>query len=86
MMKVGGITLNARNSDIVNYDTLDRMVKGLQEPETVTEPRRIVRNVKTKNIESREMKKDYMIVFDKRWIVEDFDTLPYGYGTYLNYD
>ncbi|XP_072039035.1 uncharacterized protein [Amphiura filiformis] len=80
-MKVRGITLNARNSKLVNASTLERMVKGLTlhgegERVTVTDPRKIVRNVKTKNIESRVFKKDYRVVFDKRWISDGFDTLP----------
>ncbi|XP_072048507.1 uncharacterized protein [Amphiura filiformis] len=90
VMKVRGITLNVRNSELVNYSTLERMVRGLKSTEasereervTVTDPHRIVRNVKTKNIESRVSKKDYRVVFDKRWIVNGFETLPYGYGVY----
>ncbi|XP_072033428.1 uncharacterized protein [Amphiura filiformis] len=90
VMKVRGITLNVRNSEMVNYSTLERMVRGLKSTEasereervTVTDPHRIVRNVKTKNIESRVSKKDYRVVFDKRWIVNGFETLPYGYGVY----
>ena len=85
VMKVRGITLNARNSQVVNASTLKRMVMGLKSEEepvkvTVTNPRKIVRNVNTKNIESRELKKDYRIVFDKRWVSAGYDTLPYGYG------
>ena len=88
IMKVRGITLNVRNSSLVNPSTLERMVKGLtsdarkeeEDRVTVTDPHKIVRNVKTKNIESRVFKKDYRVVFDKRWIAYGFDTLPYGYG------
>ncbi len=63
------------------------MVKGLKtdnqgETVTVTDPHKIVRNAKTKNIETRVSKKDYRMVFDKRWISDGFDTLPYGYGIY----
>ena len=86
-MKVRGITLNARKVKVVNPPTLESMVKGLKSGEkeekvTVTNPRKIVRNVKTKNIESRVFKKDYRVVFDKRWISNGFETLPYGYGVY----
>ena len=84
-MKVRGITLNVRNSKVVNFDTLYNMVQGIkstQEPTTVsiTEPYKIARDLKSKNIVTRRMSKDYRIVFDKRWIVEGFETLPYGYG------
>ena len=84
-IKVRGITLNVRNSAHVNSKTLERMVKGLvsgeeEEKVTVTDPHKIVRNVKTKQLESRVYKKDYRVVFDKRWISDGYDTLPYGYG------
>ena len=70
VMKVRGITLNVRNSARVNSTTLERMVKGLasgeeEERVTVMDPHKIVRNVKTKDIESRVFKKDYRVVFDK---------------------
>ena len=68
-MKVRGITLNVRNSAHVNEKTLERMVKGLalgesEERVTVTDPYKIVRNVKTKDIECRVSKKDYRFVFN----------------------
>ena len=85
-MKVRGIALNTRNVKVVNPTTLESMVKGLKSGEkekvTVTNPRKIVRNVKTKNIENRLFKKDYRVVFDKRWIADGYDTLPYGYGVF----
>ena len=79
-MKVRGITLNVRNSARVNSTTLERMVKGLasfEEEERVTlmDPHKIVRSVKTKDIESRVFKKGYRVVFDKRWISDGFDTI-----------
>lgn len=83
--KVRGITLNARNSKGVNAATVERMVKSFvageaEEKVTITNPRKIVRNVQNKNIENRVFKKDYRIVFDKRWRAEGYNTLPYGYG------
>ena len=77
----------SRNSRVVNVSTLTRMVEGLAKSEddpvkvTVTNPRKIVRNVTTKNIESRPFKKDYRVVFDKRWISSGYYTLPYGYAS-----
>ena len=42
-------------------------------------PLKITRNARDKNIETKRMKKDYKIVYDKRLIVNDYKTLPYGY-------
>ena len=83
--KVKGITLNHRNANLVNYDTLCRMVQNLNSDEpplsvTVHEPRKITRDVKRKRIETKASKKDYRVVFDKRRIIDNFNTLPFGYG------
>ena len=74
-MKVRGITPNERNSKVVNFDTLYIMVqrlKTVQEPTTVsiTEPYQIARDLKSKNIVTHRMNKNYRIVFGKRWIWE----------------
>ena len=46
-------------------------------------PLKITRDAKTKNIETKRMKKDYRIVYDKRVIVEYYEsneTLPDRYS------
>ncbi|MCG8432162.1 MAG: hypothetical protein MJA29_13455, partial [Candidatus Omnitrophica bacterium] len=79
--KVRGITLNHRNGLQINYETVERLVKHVGEKEVVTvqDPCKITRARDTFDIVSKEQKKDYRIVFDKRIITEDFYTLPYGY-------
>ena len=59
---------------------MSHMVKG-EGPNKVqvVDPCKITRNTKTMNIETREEKKYYQLVYTKRVPVENFDTVPYGY-------
>lgn len=81
--KVRGITLNCRASQLVNFETVSNMVKNIHNESndviTVTEPSRIMRDKHNKDLYTREFKKDYRIVYDKRVIRPDFTTVPYGY-------
>ena len=56
------------------------MVKG-EGPETVSIdiPFKIVRDTKVKNVLTRSETKDYRVVYNKRVIVDNFDTVPYGF-------
>jgi hypothetical protein len=78
--KVRGITLNYRTQQHVNFDVMSDMVRG-EGPEKVTVniPYKINRDTKEKSVKTRSENKDYRIVYNKRVIVNNFDTLPYGF-------
>ena len=73
-----GITLNYRTQQDVNFQVMSNMVKGV-EPETITVdiPFKIVRDRKSKCVLTRSETKDYRVVYNKRVIVNSFDTLAY---------
>ena len=68
----------------VNFDVIRSLVYlhakcNVTGQVTVDIPLKITRNTRTKNIETKRMRKDNRIVYDKRFIVDDYKTLPYGY-------
>lgn len=78
--KVRGITLNFKNALDINFNTLHKMVTSKDEvtPLKVVDNHKITRNTEKCNIITKTETKDYKIVFDKRVITAEFDTLPYG--------
>ena len=83
-IKVRGITLNCDALQKINLSSVRALVYLHAECAvtgriTIDIPFKITRNTRTKEIETKRMKKDYRIVYDKRVIMEDYKTLPYGY-------
>ena len=80
--KVRGFTLNKCNSLKINFDFMRDMVtapEGADVSVTVTDPAKITRH-KTKSIlYNRSLSKSYRMVYDKRAILPDYDTRPYGF-------
>jgi hypothetical protein len=75
---VKGITLNYQYSKVVNFDTLKHMILQHAPPVHVKNPR----NIKRKHggiIVSKPEYKEYKLVFKKRRIMDNFDSLLYGY-------
>ena len=82
--KVLGITLNHTTAQKINPEVIRALVYLHTECDTeakvtVDIPFKIMRDRKRKTIVSKRMTKDYRIVYDKRVIVENYGTLPYGY-------
>ena len=76
--KVRGITLNFDNAKLINFHSLDNMLKKVGEDVIkVTDNFKIIR--KDKKLLTTLQSKDYRIVFDKRVIKDNFSTVPYGF-------
>jgi hypothetical protein len=79
--KVRGITLNYKNGLSINFNTVRDMVTNGKKDEVITviDKNKISRDRKNARIITKEECKDYKIVFDKRVIVDNYNTKPYGY-------
>ena len=83
-VKVRGITLDCTARQKVNFDVICALVFlrgecGVTGQVSVDIPFRITRNTQTKEIQTKRMKKDYRIVYNKRVIKDNYKTLRYGY-------
>ena len=76
--KVRGITLNYKNSLTINFDTIkDMVINNRDDVKTVRDDFKITRD--HKRLLTVHQDKDYRIVFDKRVIMQDYSTRPYGF-------
>lgn len=78
VQKVKGLTLNHRASQIVTMDALEKMIFNQLPDVTVNYPHKIQRT-KRHELLTKPFTKKYQIVYDKRQIIEHFNTLPFGY-------
>ena len=84
ILKIRGITLNYDASKTINVDVMRHLVDlyadcHIQDKVTVNIPYKITRDKKEKNIVTKRTKKDYRIVYNKRVVKENYETVPYGY-------
>ena len=85
ILKIRGITLNYDASKTINVDVMHDLVESYvespnqQNKVTINIPYKITRDKKEKNIVTKRTKKDYRIVYNKRIVKENYETVPYGY-------
>ena len=86
--KIRGITLDYSASGKLNHNTIRELVHTYcnelevseeEEKVTIDMPFKIIRNRKEKRIVTKRMKKDYRVVYNKRVVKENYETVPYGY-------
>ena len=61
-------------------DFVEQFVEShIQNKVTINIPYKITRDKKERNIVTKRTKKDYRIVYNKRVVKENYETVPYGY-------
>ena len=84
ILKIRGITLNYDASKTINVDVMRHLVDlyvdcNIQDKVTINIPYKITRDRKERNIVTKRTKKDYRIVYNKRIVKDNYETVPYGY-------
>ena len=78
--KIRGITLNYQTLEKVNFDVMRDMIVGDGPAKVAVDiPFKITRDTSTKQVVTKQQSKDYRIVYNKRVIVDNFNTIPYGF-------
>ena len=76
--KVKSITLNYQNSKVVNFTSLRNMILEDAPPVHVHNAKKIKRKHGGVVVSEPETK-EYKVVFKKRRLMDNFDSLPYGF-------
>ena len=85
ILKIRGISLTYDATLTLNIGTMREFVESYvvdgarHEKVTITIPNKITRDKKEKQIVTKRTKKDYRVVYNKRVVNENYDTVPYGY-------
>ena len=81
--KVRGFSLNYSASQIINLDSMKKALinwkNKVEETDMTTVKTMILRNKHKAIVYSKEMAKNYGVVYNKRVVKEDFTTVPYGF-------
>ncbi len=81
--KVRGFSLNFSASQVVNLDSMRQALVAWkshgESPPLVTVKTMILRDKYTAVVYSRRMSKTYGVVYNKRVVDDDYNTVPYGY-------
>ena len=80
MCKVRGFTLHVTNSQLINFESVKRMVLDPSETTIkVMNPQKICRNKGKRKLYNREEQKHYQMVYTKRRRLDNYDTEPFWY-------
>ena len=90
--KVRGFSLNHRNAEILNFESMKDALKcwyikrlnphsdiDTHKEQLITVTTRILRDNKKCKVYSKKVSKTYGIVYDKRKVIENYQTIPFGF-------
>ena len=81
--KVRDFSLNYIASQTLNFNSmreaLECWMKGITPPQLITTKTLILRNILKASVYTHKIPKHYGVVYNKRRVLENYDTLPYGY-------
>ena len=77
--KVKGFSLNYTNSQLINFEAMKEIVFDKVVNISIVQPSKITRQAQNTTIYNRPELKTYKKVYDKRIVLPNFDTVPYGY-------
>ncbi len=83
IMKVKGLCLNYQNSEVVNFETMKKLVKDFVEGEGAeqrTVNMRQIQRRKDFSIVTAATQKTYRVVYEKRVVLPDYTTRPFGWS------
>lgn len=79
--KVRGFSLNYKNSDIINFESMRELITTQESVKflTIETERKICVEGKCRKVFNRKETKKYRTVYDKRILVKNFKTFPFGF-------
>ena len=89
--KIKGFTLNYQHLEKLNGNTMMKMIrnevskifcnssKEVKKERVNLQYNQITRDTKTKNLVNKTVSKIFQFEYDKRIVLQNYDTLPYGY-------
>ncbi len=83
VLKAKGVTLHSANAQVVTLESMVCLVQAYvtsrDTTDLLTRTETIVRNKKKFTLHNRAVLKRFRVVYDKRVLLPDYSTLPYGY-------
>ena len=76
---VKGFSLNANTSKLINFDSIKDLVLNYRKRKIEAKQLIFTRDKKNWSVQCQENKKIYGFVYNKRRILDDLTTLPFGF-------